>query len=56
MTTKRMLLMLTVFAAVAGCGGDGGEGQPPSAEPGQGAAANSAQKDNTGPEGARTGG
>jgi predicted small lipoprotein YifL len=56
MTMKRMLLMLTVLAAVAGCGGDGGEGQPPSAEPGQGAAADSAQKDNTGPEGARTGG
>jgi ABC-type glycerol-3-phosphate transport system substrate-binding protein len=55
MTMNRMLLMLMVLAAVAGCGG-GGEGQPPSAEPGQGAAADSAQKDNTGPEGARTGG
>lgn len=54
MTMKRMLLVLAVLAA-AGCGG-GGEGQPPSAEPGQGAAADSAQKDNTGPEGARTGG
>lgn len=55
MTLKRMLLMLTVLTA-AGCGGDGGEGRPPSAEPGQGAAADSAQKDNTGPAGARTGG
>lgn len=51
---KRMLLMLTIVAAAAACGG--GEGQPPSAEPGQGAAADSVQKDNTGPEGARTGG
>ena len=52
---KRMLLMLIV-AAAAGCGGGDGEGQPPSAEPGQGAAADSTQKDNTGPDGARTGG
>lgn len=52
---KRMLLMLVV-AAAAGCGGGDGEGRPPSAEPGQGAAADSAQKDNTGPAGARTGG
>lgn len=53
---KRMLLMLMVLAAVAGCGRGDGEGQPPSAEPGQGPAADSAQKDNTGPAGARTGG
>ena len=56
MTMKRTLLMLMVLAAAAGCGGDGSEGRPPSAEPGQGAAADSAQKDNTGPAGARTGG
>jgi ABC-type glycerol-3-phosphate transport system substrate-binding protein len=55
MTMKRMLLMLTLLAAAA-CGGGEGEGQPPSAEPGQGAAADSVQKDNTGPAGARTGG
>lgn len=54
MTTKRMLLVLALLAA-AGCGGEG-EGRPPSAEPGQDATADSAQKDNTGPEGARTGG
>ncbi|HEX6370297.1 MAG TPA: hypothetical protein VF006_15360 [Longimicrobium sp.] len=52
---KRMLLVLALLAA-AGCGGGEGEGRPPSADPGQGAAADSAQKDNTGPEGARTGG
>ncbi|WP_420128559.1 hypothetical protein [Longimicrobium sp.] len=52
---KRMLLMLTLLSAAA-CGGGEGEGQPPSADPGQGAAADSAQKDNTGPAGARTGG
>lgn len=52
---KRMLMMLAVVLAAAACGG-GGEGQPPSAEPGQGAAADSAQKDNTGPAGAHTGG
>lgn len=52
---KRMLLMLTLLAAAAGCGREG-EGGPPSSEPGQGAAADSAQKDNTGPAGARTGG
>jgi predicted small lipoprotein YifL len=52
---KRMLLMLALLSAAA-CGG-GGEGEgPPSAEPGQGAAADSAQQDNTGPAGARTGG
>ena len=51
---KRMLLMLMVFAAACRGGEDGG--QPPSDEPGQGAAADSAQKDNTGPAGARTGG
>jgi hypothetical protein len=55
MMMKRMLRMLTVLA-LAGCGGGDGEGQPPSAEPGQGVAADSAQKDNTGPAGARTGG
>jgi ABC-type glycerol-3-phosphate transport system substrate-binding protein len=55
MTMKRMLRMLALLA-LAGCGGGDGEGQPPSAEPGQGVAADSAQKDNTGPAGARTGG
>jgi hypothetical protein len=56
MTMKRMLLMLALLAAY-GCGGGGEvDGGPPSAEPGQGAAADSAQKDNTGPAGARTGG
>jgi hypothetical protein len=55
MTMKRMLLMLVLVAA-SGCGRGDGEGVPPSAEPGQGAAADSAQKDNTGPAGARTGG
>lgn len=50
-----MLLMLALLAFAA-CGGGEGEGQPPSADPGQGAAADSAQKDNTGPAGARTGG
>ncbi|HEX2211106.1 MAG TPA: hypothetical protein VHG93_25710 [Longimicrobium sp.] len=51
---KRMLLMLLVVAATAGCGG--GEGEVPSDRPGQDATADSAQKDNTGPGGARTGG
>lgn len=54
MMMKRMLTILALLAAAA-CGGDG-EGRPPSAEPGQGATADSAQKDNTGPAGARTGG
>jgi hypothetical protein len=53
--TKKMLLMAVLLAASA-CGRGDGEGQPPSAEPGQGAAADSVQKDNTGPAGARTGG
>ncbi|MBW3571081.1 MAG: hypothetical protein KY467_08240 [Gemmatimonadetes bacterium] len=54
MTSKWMLILMV--AAVAGCGGGEGEGQPPSAQPGQGAAADTVQKDNTGPAGARTGG
>jgi|GEM_PF-5527595 len=53
--TKKMLRM-AMLLAVCACGRGGGEGRPPSAEPGQGAAADSAQKDNTGPAGARTGG
>ena len=53
--TKRIVLVIGVLF-LAACGGESGEGQPPSAEPGQGAAADSAQKDNTGPAGARTGG
>ena len=53
--TKRIVLM-TGIVLLAGCGGGSGEGQPPSAETGQGAPADSAQKDNTGPAGARTGG
>ncbi|HEX2077528.1 MAG TPA: hypothetical protein VHG08_07455 [Longimicrobium sp.] len=52
---KRIVLMGIVLL-LAGCGGESGEGQPPSAETGQGAPADSAQKDNTGPAGARTGG
>ena len=52
---KKMLLMALLLAASA-CGGGESEGQPPSGEPGQGAAADSVQKDNTGPAGARTGG
>ena len=53
--TRKMLLIAALLAAGA-CGGGEGEGRPPSAEPGQGATADSAQKDNTGPAGARTGG
>ncbi len=55
MTMRKMLLMMVVLAASA-CGRGDGEGQAPSAEPGQGATADSVQKDNTGPAGARTGG
>jgi hypothetical protein len=53
--TKKMLMIVVLLAASA-CGRDDGGGGPPSAEPGQGAAADSVQKDNTGPAGARTGG
>jgi hypothetical protein len=53
--TKRMVLVMGILL-LAGCGGESGESQPPSGETGQGAAADSAQKDNTGPAGARTGG
>jgi hypothetical protein len=52
---KRIVLTMGILL-LAACGGESGEGQPPSAEPGQGAAADSAHKDNTGPAGARTGG
>jgi hypothetical protein len=54
--TMRKLLLAAVLLAVSACGRGDGEGQPPSAEPGQGVSADSAQKDNTGPTGARTGG
>jgi hypothetical protein len=53
--TKKML-MIAVLLAASACGRADDGGGPPSAEPGQGAAADSAQKDNTGPAGARTGG
>jgi hypothetical protein len=56
MTTMKGMLLTLALLAVSACGGGEGEGQPPSAEPGQGAAADSAQQDNTGSEGARTGG
>jgi hypothetical protein len=57
---KRMILGLALLA-MAACGDteqDPAEGQPPSATPvgGAGAPADSAQKDNTGPNGAHTGG
>ncbi len=52
---KRIVVTVGILL-LAACGGRDGEGQPPSAEPGRGAAADSAQKDNTGPAGARTGG
>lgn len=55
MTMRKMLLM-AVLLAVCACGRGDGEGQPPSAQPGQGATADPVQKDNTGPAGARTGG
>ena len=49
---KRMLLVLGMMM-LAACGGTDG-GEAPSAE--GGAKADSAQSDNTGPNGARTGG
>jgi hypothetical protein len=54
--TMRKVLLTAVLLAASACGRGDGEGQPPSTQPGQGAAADSAQKDNTGPAGARTGG
>lgn len=59
MTMKRMMLVLTLLAAACGdAERDPAEGQPPSATQvgGSGAQADSAQKDNTGPNGAHTGG
>jgi ABC-type glycerol-3-phosphate transport system substrate-binding protein len=53
MMTKRMLLALAMVMMAAACGGTEG-GDAPSAE--GGATADSAQSDNTGPNGARTGG
>lgn len=55
MTTMKRRLLTGLLVACAACGG-GGEGEPPSTETGQGAPADSAQKDNTGPAGAHTGG
>ena len=55
MMAKRIVLLMGLVL-LAGCGEKSGEGQPPSVETGQGAPADSAQKDNTGPAGAHTGG
>jgi hypothetical protein len=50
---KRMLVVLGMMMLAGACGGTDG-GEAPSAE--GGATADSAQSDNTGPNGARTGG
>jgi hypothetical protein len=55
MTMKRMLLV-AVLVVCSACGRGDTEGGPPSSEAGGSVSADSAQKDNTGPAGARTGG
>ena len=54
---KRMILVLATLAAACGdTERDPAEGQPPSATQGGAVQADSTQSDNTGPNGARTGG
>ena len=56
MMTKRMLLMMTVALAAACDGRERGEGVPPSSTQEGTIIADTVKQDNTGPQGARTGG